>query len=117
MSITPNFLPPSLLVRLRRDASKLYQAGSFCLGTMIGGTKEQTDKRYRKCDVCDLCDNTLSDGVGEVEARNELFEVVGHLRFMIESQLHRPLVDSMELQYLRLVFMAETVCLSHHNLN
>ena len=35
------------------------------------------------------------------ESREELFEVLRHLQTMVAFELRRPLIDSMELQYLR----------------
>ena len=101
VSITHGFLPPQLLQKLRSDASQLYQAGSFSLGKMIGGKKESSNIRYRRCDVCDLFDAGNVRDVGEREAREEMFSFMTYLREMIADELGRQLIENMELQYLR----------------
>jgi hypothetical protein len=102
LSITPQFLPPSLRRRLQSDASKLYRAGAFRTGKMIGRRAEKKNKGYRMCDVCDLFDDAIkAKGVGEMQAREDLFGLMVHLREMLADELGRPIEECMELQYLR----------------
>jgi hypothetical protein len=64
--------------------------------------KTATDERTRLCDICGLFDDAeKADGtVGDRNAREDLFDIMGDLREMLQKELGVKLLDSMELQYL-----------------
>jgi hypothetical protein len=108
LSITPRFLPVSLLARLRSDASQLHAAGAFTTGG-VGGRTERlvrttTDQQQtRLCDICGLFDDALQvpSHIGEKDAREELFDLMADLRGLLRTTLGRSLGEQLELQYLR----------------
>jgi len=106
LSVTPGWLPASLVERLRGDAVSLHAAGAFTPGALGGRTgKLETAKRIRQCEVCGLFDDAARAGarVGDPAAREELFDALAGLRAQLEDPagIGHPLAEHMELQYLR----------------
>jgi hypothetical protein len=93
-----------MLDAIRDDAVQLYAAGAFTTGEVGGNTAatSTTNKSRRLCDVCGLFDDALSCvNAGNVQQREDLFDLMGDLRELIMNEFGRPLAETMELQYLR----------------
>lgn len=103
--VKQNFLSASQIASLRNDAKLLYEAGAF-RGGGVGGRKESSlEQRTRACDICGLFDDAeegRGEGIGEIEARDEIVSSMEELVTTLNEKLTRELLmDSMELQYLR----------------
>ena len=104
LSITDNFISKTLVKSLLQDASELYKHGAFITGKIGGRTvkNERANNTKRRCDICGLFDDALNvpSGVGNVDARETLFDIMGDIRETLQDELQIELSESMELQYL-----------------
>ena len=104
LSITDNFISKTLVKSLLQDASELYKHGAFITGKIGGRTvkNERANNAKRRCDICGLFDDALKvpNGVGNVDARETLFDIMGDIRETLQDELQIELSESMELQYL-----------------
>ena len=113
LAVTPQWLSPRLVDRLRADARALKAAGAFTAAAVGGSTAgrgnpraQAVRKATRLCDACGLFDDAINKapaGTGDPEARSLLFEALADLRQELEESTFRngrPLADAMELQYL-----------------
>jgi len=104
LSITDNFISKTLVKSLLQDASELYKHGAYITGKIGGRTvkNERANNTKRRCDICGLFDDALKapSGVGNVEARETLFDIMGDIREALQDELQIELSESMELQYL-----------------
>ena len=104
LSITDNFISKTLVKSLLQDASELYKHGAFVTGKIGGRTvkNERANNTKRRCDICGLFDDALKapSGVGNVDARETLFDIMGDIRETLQDKLQLELSESMELQYL-----------------
>ena len=109
LSITDNFISKSLVKSLLQDASELYKHGAFITGKIGGRTvkNERANNTKRRCDICGLFDDALKapSGVGNVDARETLFDIMGDIREALQDELQIELSGSMELQYLHIQVM------------
>lgn len=104
LSITDNFITKTLVKSLLQDASELYKHGTYVTGKIGGRTvkNERANNTKRRCDICGLFDDALKapSGVGNVDAREILFDIMGDIREALQDELQIELSESMELQYL-----------------
>ena len=104
LSITDNFISNTLVKSLLQDASELYKHGAYVTGKIGGRTvkNERANNAKRRCDICGLFDDALKvpSGVGNVDARETLFDIMGDIRETLQDELQIELSESMELQYL-----------------
>jgi hypothetical protein len=113
LAVTPSWLSPLLVDRLRSDAVALKAAGAFTAAAVGGSTAGRGDPRAqavrkttRRCEACGLFDDAINKaraGTGDPKARQLLFEALADLRLGLEESTFRhgrPLADAMELQYL-----------------
>ncbi|KAH9110141.1 hypothetical protein LEN26_013850 [Aphanomyces euteiches] len=102
ISVTPAWLKPTDVERIRRDAEALRAAGAFTTSA-IGGQSGETQKiklRKRHSECCGLFDDAVAaEGVGDEEARNALMDAISDLREVLSRKV-TPLAEFMELQYL-----------------
>jgi SM-20-related protein len=114
LAVTPHWLSPRLVNRLRADAAALKAAGAFSAAAVGGATAGHGDPHTqtvraatRRCEACGLFDDALTKaprGTGDPAARGLLFAALASLRHDLELSSCRgpglPLADAMELQYL-----------------
>ena len=111
LCICSNFWPPAFVERVKADAVALHRHGAFAAAdpgdeagtaTGIGRHKRGPLRRTRMCEKCDLfADAVEATGVGDEEARAQIFSCMEALRAKLETVLQHPLSRMMELQYLR----------------
>ena len=121
VSITPNLLTSKEVAALRADAKALFVNGVFVPGGLRRRSSNQqhhnkkkkrklddnmetsTDETTRICDICGIFDDAEKAGpnVGDVNAREDLLDLMSDLRELLQHELDIQLSESMELQYLR----------------
>ena len=121
VSITHNLLSKQQVEALLEDAKSLYRTGAFVPGGLRRShnrksnssnnkdgcrnvfMKTTNDETKRICEICGIFDDALNAGpkVGNIDAREELLDLMGDLRDLLQTDLGIRLSESMELQYLR----------------
>ena len=131
VSVTPHVLNATQVAAIRADAKALYSSGFFVPGGLRrrssvdansskgsrhkkkangrgksegdGNMKTTTDDTTRICDVCGIFDDAELAGpnVGDIDAREELLDLMADLREILQCELDIRLSEGMELQYLR----------------
>mmetsp|Transcript_1178 Transcript_1178/g.2931 ORF Transcript_1178/g.2931 Transcript_1178/m.2931 type:complete len:348 (+) Transcript_1178:110-1153(+) len=88
-----------------KNRNKKRRTSSSSSSSEGGGSsmKTTTDDATRICDVCGLFDDAekAGPGVGDMDAREDLFDLMGDLRDVLQRELDVRLSEGMELQYLR----------------
>ncbi|EJK48814.1 hypothetical protein THAOC_32357 [Thalassiosira oceanica] len=111
VSITPNLLSNQQVEALLEDAKGLHRNGAFVPGGLRRRKNNRdgsdmtstTDATTRICDICGLFDDAEKAGpsVGNMDAREELLDLMADLRELLQTYLGIRLSKGMELQYLR----------------
>ena len=117
VSITPNLLSKQQVEALLEDAKGLHRHGVFVPGGLRrrknkdGGSssatatdmKTTTDEATRICDICGIFDDAekADPSIGNIDAREDLLDLMADLRELLQLDLGIRLSESMELQYLR----------------
>mmetsp|Transcript_23865 Transcript_23865/g.40692 ORF Transcript_23865/g.40692 Transcript_23865/m.40692 type:complete len:306 (+) Transcript_23865:100-1017(+) len=116
VSITPNLLSKQQVEALLDDAKHLHRKGVFVPGglrrrkntdahlkqsndTSADDMRTTTDATTRICDICGIFDD--AEAAGPSDARDDLLDLMGDLRELLQTDLGVRLSESMELQYLR----------------
>ena len=117
VSITRNLLSKQQVEALLEDAKGLHRHGVFVPGglrrrkkdgvrsssTTATDMKTTTDEATRVCDICGLFDDAekADPSIGNIDAREDLLDLMADLRELLQLDLGIRLSESMELQYLR----------------
>lgn len=117
VSITPNLLSKQQVEALLEDAKGLHLHGVFVPGGLrrrknkdVGSSsitatdmKTTTDATTRICDICGIFDDAekADPSIGNIDAREDLLDLMADLRELLQLDLSIRLSESMELQYLR----------------
>lgn len=121
VSITPNLLSRQQVEALLEDAKGLHRHGAFVPGGLrrrknkdAGSSgssttadttdmKTTTDEATRICDICGIFDDAekADPSIGNIDAREDLLDLMADLRELLQLDLGIRLSESMELQYLR----------------
>ncbi|OQR81549.1 hypothetical protein THRCLA_11625 [Thraustotheca clavata] len=103
ISVTKQWILPSLVERLRFDAKALRDANAFTQSTIGGrvGEKQTMKQSKRLSECCGLFDDAVNapKDVGDSNARDTIMSLISDLHATLDEQV-TPLGDEMELQYL-----------------